>query len=90
MAIEGNLLFIYGIGIVALYYFGRLFFKPMKYIFIFLWNILLGGLGLLLVNYIGSFFQYHIAINYMTVAISGFLGVPGVILLAALKAFFVI
>lgn len=38
-----------------------------------------------LINLVGSVFNFHIGLNYITAIFTGILGVPGVILLVILK-----
>ena len=51
-------------------------------------NSVFGGLFLLLVNTLGSFFNIHIGINAVTAVIVGILGVPAVIAMLILQIFF--
>ena len=48
-------------------------------------NIVVGGLLLLLVNYIGGNFGFVIPLNWITALIVGILGIPGLITLVVLK-----
>lgn len=38
-----------------------------------------------LINLVGTLFNFHIGLNYITAIFTGILGVPGVILLVILK-----
>lgn len=42
-----------------------------------------------LINLVGTLFNFHIGINYITAIFTGILGVPGVILLVILKVILV-
>jgi inhibitor of the pro-sigma K processing machinery len=75
----------YAFGIILLYIIGRILFIPLRFIFRLIFNGLIGGLLLWFLNIIGGAFGLHIAINPITALIAGFLGIPGVILLIALK-----
>lgn len=75
----------YLFGILLLYVLARLLFVPLKYIGRLLLNAVIGLLLLLLFNWIGGYFGLHLAINPVTALVAGFLGVPGVILLAVLR-----
>lgn len=88
MAIDFNLVLLYGFGILLLFIVGRAFLMPMKIVTKLVINTLLGAAGLFIINYIGGFFGFHIALNFMTALITGFLGVPGVVLLILLKSVF--
>ncbi len=58
---------------------------PVKFILKLIYNGLIGGAMLWAVNYIGAYFSFAIAINPITALVAGFLGVPGVVLLIAMK-----
>lgn len=79
----------YFFGIILLYVLGRMFLMPLKLIFKLIYNALIGGVMLWVVNYIGSYFGFFIAINPLTALIAGFLGLPGVLLLILFKLFIV-
>lgn len=78
----------YAAGIIILFIVAKLFLMPIKLIIKLVWNALLGGALLLLVNLIGGVFGFAIAINWMSALIVGLLGIPGVILLVIWKLFF--
>ncbi|MDD2620210.1 MAG: pro-sigmaK processing inhibitor BofA family protein [Syntrophomonadaceae bacterium] len=71
--------------LVILYIIVQVFLKPVKLIWKLLTNSLIGIVLLLLSNYIGAYFAFEIPINIITVLIAGFLGVPGIILLACFQ-----
>lgn len=75
----------YAMGLILLYIMGRLFIIPLKIVLKLVYNGLIGGIVLLMLNYLGKFIGLHIAINPVTSLVVGFLGVPGVILLIILK-----
>ena len=85
MATQYGTLFAYIIGAILLLLMGRLLLAPLKLILKLLYNAILGGVVLLAINFIGEFFGFHIAFNYVTAFITGFLGVPGVAVLILLK-----
>lgn len=78
-------IFYYGIGLLLLYILGMILVWPLKKILKLIFNGILGGIALLIFNFIGGFFSLHIAINPLNAIIVGFLGVPGVILLLILQ-----
>lgn len=78
----------YAAGIIILFIVAKLFLMPIKLIIKLVWNALLGGALLWLVNLIGGVFGFAIAINWMSALIVGLLGIPGVILLVIWKLFF--
>ncbi|NFN95525.1 pro-sigmaK processing inhibitor BofA [Clostridium botulinum] len=75
---------IYGlIGLVLLFVMIKLLKWPLKILI----NGVLGVVILYVVNLVGSNFNFGLAINPITALIAGFLGIPGVILLAILQVF---
>lgn len=48
-------------------------------------HIVAAGLFLYALNWGGSYIDFHIPINVSTLAVIGVLGIPGVLLLAAIK-----
>ena len=67
----------YAFGLLLLYLIARLFFVPLRILMRLLYNGIIGGLLLWLVNLVGSFFGVTIPINPITALAAGFLGVPG-------------
>ena len=63
----------------------KLFKKPMKLVFKFLLNTILGFVALILINFFGSFIGISIGVNWLNAAIVGILGLPGVALLLILQ-----
>lgn len=72
-------------GVLLLYVVGRLLLIPLRAIFQLIVNAVIGGAILLVVNLIGSFWGFGVGINPITALIAGLLGIPGVILLIALR-----
>lgn len=60
----------------------------MKILVKILLNSFLGAVLLLLINYIGSRVDFHIALNVGTALTVGFLGIPGIALLVIIKFMF--
>ncbi|MGB4232286.1 MAG: pro-sigmaK processing inhibitor BofA family protein [bacterium] len=75
----------YAFGLLLLCLIARLFFVPLRILMRLLYNGIIGGLLLWLVNLVGSFFGVTIPINPITALAAGFLGVPGVVLLLLLR-----
>ena len=84
---EFNVFLAYLFGIVLIYLVGRIFVMPIKFILKLIYNGLIGGLMLWVLNLLGGHIGFVIAINPMTALIAGFLGFPGVILLVLFKIF---
>jgi inhibitor of the pro-sigma K processing machinery len=75
----------YAFGLILLYLIGMLLVVPIKMLIKLVWNGILGGILLFIVNLIGNFIGISLAINPITALITGFLGIPGVILLLILQ-----
>jgi inhibitor of the pro-sigma K processing machinery len=65
-------------GLILMFILVRLFLKPLKVVMKLVLNALLGALALLIANWIGGLFGFHIALNVY----------PGFILLVILKLLF--
>ncbi len=86
---EFNVILAYIFGIILLYLVGRMFLMPIKLIFRLVYNALIGGVMLWLLNVVGVYIGFNIPINPVTALIAGFLGLPGVVLLILFKVFIV-
>ena len=84
-----NVLLAYVFGIILIYLVGRMFLMPIKLIFRLVYNALIGGAMLWLLNFVGTYIGFNIPINPITALVAGFLGLPGVILLILFKVFIV-
>mgnify|MGYP002870227867 CR=1 FL=1 len=69
-------------GICIIFVFGRLLIVPLKFVFKFLANSLVGAVVLGVINFIGNFFSFHIGLNIFTILFVSLLGIPGVTLLS--------
>lgn len=72
-------------GVFLLYLMAKVFFVPLKFTLRLVFNGILGGVILWLINFAGSFFSFTVPINPITALVAGFLGIPGVVLIIALK-----
>lgn len=88
MEYEIGILLAYGFGIVLLYIVGYLLLAPLKVIFKLILNSFLGGIAVVIINLLGEFLSLHIPLNMITAIITGFLGIPGVILLLFIDKIF--
>lgn len=82
-----NVIIAYAFGIILIYLLGRMFLMPLRLIFRLIYNGLVGGVMLWVVNFVGAHIGFTLAINPITALIAGFLGLPGVILLILFKLF---
>lgn len=64
---------------------GRIFFIPIKWILKFIFNSIIGGFLIWLINFIGSAWGFHIGLNIVTSLVIGILGIPGAIILVFIK-----
>lgn len=71
--------------IFFLFIFGKVFIVPIKTILKLVLNSVLGGLVIFLINFIGSFFNFHIGLNLITSIFIGILGIPGAIVIVIIK-----
>ena len=79
-----NIIF-YIIGIIILFFFGRMFIGPMKFVAKFVYSTILGGIAILIINIVGKAFCFNIALNPITAFIIGTFGIPGFGLIVVLK-----
>jgi len=85
MPINFGLIIPYALGIIALFLLARMTKAPLKIISKLIFNTLIGCIVLLVINLIGGAFKFHIPVNIYSSLITGFLGVPGLILLVIIK-----
>jgi len=86
MNIEYSTVFFYIIGIIFLFFFGRIFVGPMKLIMKLVFKCALGGIVILVINLVGGIFGFCIALNPVTSFMIGTLGIPGICLTIVLKS----
>ena len=72
----------YAFGIVLILLLGFFLVIPLKIIFRLVYNGLIGGVALWLINLIGAGFGFVLPITVWTALLVGFLGLPGVAILA--------
>lgn len=73
------------IGVGILFVVLKLLALPMKLIIKLVINGIVGGILIFVVNLIGTNFGFMIDLNWITALIVGFLGVPGVVIVAILQ-----
>lgn len=76
---------VYILAVIGVCLIAKLLSAPLKIVFKLFINALIGGVILIIINYIGSFFSFHIDLNFITAIIAGALGVPGIAILAILE-----
>ncbi len=82
---DSTVIIAYLFGLVILYLIARLLLIPLRIIIRLLINGFIGGLLLVAFNLVGGFWGFALGINPITALIAGFLGLPGVFLLATLR-----
>ena len=78
----------YAVGIVLILVLGRILVFPLKVALKLVYNGLIGGLALWLVNLIGAPLGFTLPITVWTALLVGLLGIPGVVLLILYYVFF--
>ncbi len=78
----------YILSAVLLLVLCRIFYKPLKGVFIMAFHSILGGAGLYICNAILGAVGFGVGVNIVTAAVCGLLGLPGLLLLLLLKLVF--
>ncbi len=71
--------------ICFIFIFGRIFILPLKKVLKLIFNSILGGLCIFIINFVGANFGFHIGLNFFTSIVVGLLGLPGVVCLIVVK-----
>ncbi len=79
-----NILIVLGCAI-AIFIVGKIFLFPIKKILKLVFNTIIGGAIIYIINLIGASFGFHIGLNIVTSLVVGILGIPGAILLIILE-----
>ncbi len=87
MGTEIGILLAYGFGILVLYILGYLLLVPLKFLLKLVGNSVLGGIFILFINWVGSSWDVHIPLNFLSAVFVGVLGLPGAVLLLILNNF---
>ena len=72
-------------GIILVLIFGKALKVPLKLALKLLFNSILCGMVIIVINFLGQYINFHISLNLFSALIVGTLGIPGVILLVILK-----
>lgn len=75
----------YAAGIIALLVLLQVLAKPLELMLKMVASSLVGGIGLWVLNALGGLVGFHLALNPVSAAIAGLLGVPGVASLALMR-----
>ncbi len=71
--------------ICFIFIIGRIFIVPIKKILKLIFNSILGGIIIYVINLIGANFGFHIGLNIVNSVIIGLLGLPGAVCLIIVK-----
>lgn len=74
-------------GILLAVLLFRILSVPLRWMLKLLLNAAIGYVGLLIFNFFGDFIGLQIALNWVTILVTGFLGLPGVVLLLLCQYF---
>lgn len=80
ISLEIGILLAYAFGILVLYIIGYLFLVPIKILLKLVVNSIIGGILLLIINWLGGFIGFHLPVNLVSAICVGILGIPGIIL----------
>lgn len=72
-------------GICILFILCKIFITPLKLLLKLLANSLFGVVIIYIINFIGSYFSFHIGLNFITILFVSILGIPGSILLILIQ-----
>ncbi len=75
----------YAFGLLLLYAAAYILYVPLRLVVRLLFNAVVGGLLLWVANLVGGLVGLSAPINLVTALIAGFLGIPGVVLVIALR-----
>lgn len=78
-SMEAGIFLAYACGILFVLFFGKVLLVPLIVIGKLLLNSILGGIILLVLNVILDNFGIILPINAITAAVTGMLGIPGII-----------
>lgn len=71
--------------ICFIFLFGKIFIVPLKKVLKIVFNSVLGGIVIFLINIVGGVFNFHIGLNFFTSILIGILGLPGAVCLIIIK-----
>lgn len=77
--------FWYAAGIIAALVFIQAFSRQLEILARVLGNSIVGGVALWLLNVVGGYTGFHLALNPVSAAVTGLLGIPGVVSLVLMR-----
>jgi len=85
LGLQWDVIAAYALGLILLYVIGWLLLVPLKMLLKFIYNGMIGGVMLWVLNLVGGFFGIAVTINPITALVTGIFGIPGVILILLLQ-----
>ncbi|HHV61358.1 MAG TPA: pro-sigmaK processing inhibitor BofA [Firmicutes bacterium] len=79
----------YLFGLLLLYLLANVLLIPLRFVMRLIYNGVIGGILLWIINIMGRHFDIMVPINPITALVAGFLGIPGIVLLIALRHFLI-
>lgn len=86
--VDFSVVLAYTVGLIALYLLFRLLWVPAKLVFRCGYALLVGLAVIAGLNLIGRHLAFHLPLNILSAFTVGFLGIPGIVLLIALRGLF--
>ncbi len=71
----------YAAGLFLIYLLGKFLIVPLKWVGRLILSSIIGGVFILALNLVGGHWGIFLPLNLLTAAITGLLGIPGVVLL---------
>ena len=84
MGTELSVFLTFGDALILIFLLGKALLVPLKVLLRLLVNSILGGVLIIIINYIGVHFGIMIPINAVNAVTVGVLGIPGVVMLLLL------
>ena len=84
MGTELSVFLTFGGALILIFFLGKALLVPLKVLLRLLVNSILGGVLIIIINYIGVHFGIMIPINAVNAVTVGVLGIPGVVMLLLL------
>jgi len=81
MGVEMGVFLTFGGALILIFLLGKTLLVPLKIILKLLLNSMVGGIVLMVLNFVGTNLGIMIPLNVINAATVGILGVPGVIML---------
>lgn len=83
--LDFNSILAFAFAALLLYLIARILLVPFKLIIKLVINALVGGVLLVIFNFVGAPLGLNVGINVITALVVGFLGIPGLILLILIQ-----